>query len=243
MAGSSLQTVASYDDAPYQQQFSASVIAFSEQGVALAQTLFYPTGGGQPGDSGSLTLPNGQEVRVTGTVRDVENRNLIWHQVESSDEFANGMTVTGKLDWQRRYQHMKMHTCLHLLCAVLPAPVTGCSIGDEKGRLDFDLPEMTTTKEAIAEQLNQLITAAHPVRTSLISEEDYALALKLTKSQDVVPPVFNGAVRVIEIPGIDMQPCGGTHVKNTSEIGQVVVDKIEKKSKHNPRVTLRFLVA
>jgi Ser-tRNA(Ala) deacylase AlaX len=134
-----------------------------------------------------------------------------------------------------------MHTCLHLLCAIMDAPVTGCSIGDEKGRLDFDLPEMTTDKETITATLNGMIKAAHPVTTSLIPEADYAQALKITRSQDVTPPVFNGAVRVISIPGVDTQPCGGTHVKNTSEIGQVVVDKIEKKSKFNRRITVRFV--
>jgi Ser-tRNA(Ala) deacylase AlaX len=242
MPDGTLQSVALYDDAPYQQHFSSTVLTSGEHGVALAATLFYPTGGGQPGDSGYLVLPDGVQVRVTGTVRDAEQRGIIWHQIEGdAAQFVPGMAVDGQLDWQRRYQHMKMHTCLHLLCAVLPAPVTGCNIGDEKGRVDFDLPEMTLDKESISAALNALIVAAHEVKTRAIPGEDYAQALKITRSQDVAPPVFNGAVRVVEVVGVESQPCGGTHVNNTSEIGQVVVDKIEKKSKHNRRVSLRFV--
>jgi misacylated tRNA(Ala) deacylase len=120
-----MATVSAYDGAPYQKVFSSQVVALGEHGVALAQTLFYPTGGGQPGDSGQLTLPDGTKVRVSGTVRD---HGVIWHQVEASPGLIQpGMEVQGNIDWARRYQHMKMHTCLHLLCAIMDAPVTGCS--------------------------------------------------------------------------------------------------------------------
>ena len=148
MSVHTMETLALFDSAPYQNAFSARVIAISEQGIALEHTLFYPTGGGQPGDTGHLTLADGTRVQVTGTVRDPVLRSIIWHQVDHyPEQLAAGVQVDAGLDWERRYQHMKMHTCLHLLCSLIDAPVTGCSISADKGRLDFDLPEMTLDKD------------------------------------------------------------------------------------------------
>ena len=241
MSVHTMETLALFDSAPYQNAFSARVIAVSEQGVALEHTLFYPTGGGQPGDTGYFTLPDGSRVNVTGTIRDPVLRSIIWHQVEHCPESLRaGVQVDAGLDWERRYQHMKMHTCLHLLCSIIDAPVTGCSISADKGRLDFDLPEMTLDKESITRDLNALIEQAHAVKSLSMPASEYSTLLQITRTQAVAPPVVQGAVRVIEIAGIDIQPCGGTHVVNTEEIGRVFCEKIEKKSKHNRRVILRF---
>ncbi|MCF9008238.1 alanine--tRNA ligase-related protein, partial [Pseudomonas carnis] len=137
MSVHTMETLALFDSAPYQNAFSARVIAVSEQGIALEHTLFYPTGGGQPGDTGHLTLAEGTRVQVTGTVRDPVLRSIIWHQVDHCPEqLAAGVQVDAGLDWERRYQHMKMHTCLHLLCSLIDAPVTGCSISADNGRLE-----------------------------------------------------------------------------------------------------------
>jgi alanyl-tRNA synthetase/misacylated tRNA(Ala) deacylase len=132
-----------------------------------------------------------------------------------------------------------MHTCLHLLCALIDAPVTGCSIAADKGRLDFDLPESTLDKEQLTAQLNELIGAALEVRVQELPASEYNRLLELCRTR-IPPPANQGMVRVIDIPGVDLQPCGGTHVRNTAEVGAVVCDKIEKKSRHNRRVTLRF---
>ncbi|MGH8352517.1 MAG: alanyl-tRNA editing protein [Pseudomonas sp.] len=238
------KTLALFDDAPYQSSFSARVVALGELGVALDQTLFYPTGGGQPGDVGAFFLEDGSAIPIVGTQRDPQQRGLIWHRLEGDPPpLSPGLGLKGSIAWGRRYQHMKMHTCLHLLCSLIDAPVTGCSIGDEKGRLDFDLPEMSLDKEAITQALNELIRSGIEVKTRRMPAADYAAVLGLTRTQAAAPPVFEGAVRVIEIAGVDVQPCGGTHVRNTAEIGRVVCDRIEKKSKHNRRVVLRFAEA
>jgi len=178
---------------------------------------------------------------VRETFRDSKNKNLIWHEIAAQPEkIEAGLMVTGSINWERRYQHMKMHTCLHLLCAIVHAPVTGCSISPDKGRLDFDLPDTSPDKEVVTTQLNELINASRNVTTRRISADDNDQVQKLTRTQLVAPPVIAGAVRVVEIPGVDVQPCGGTHVRNTAEIGAVVCSKIEKKSRHNRRIIIRF---
>lgn len=239
MSALTLQTRALFDEVPYQRTFTARVLAVSNLGVALEQTLFYPTGGGQPGDQGHLLLPDGSAAAVLGTQRDPLLRSLIWHQLENPAALQAGVEVQGCLDWERRYQHMRMHTCLHLLCAIIDAPVTGCSIGADKGRLDFDLPESTLDKEQITRSLNELINAALDVRAQELPASEYQRLLELSRTR-IPPPVSQGMVRVIDIPGVDLQPCGGTHVRSTQEIGPVICDKIEKKSRYNRRVSLRF---
>ncbi|MDH4585161.1 alanyl-tRNA editing protein [Pseudomonas sp. BN415] len=234
-----LQTRSLFDESPYQHTFTARVLAIGELGVALEQTLFYPTGGGQPGDQGHLLLPDGSAATVLGTQRDPLLRSLIWHQLENPAALQAGQEVQGCLNWERRYQHMRMHTCLHLLCSIIDAPVTGCSIGAEKSRLDFDLPESTLDKEQITRSLNELINAALDVRAHELPASEYRRLLELSGNR-IPPPMTHGKVRVIDIPGVDLQPCGGTHVHNTQEIGPVVCDKIEKKSRHNRRLILRF---
>lgn len=233
------QTRTLFDEAPYQKNFTARVLSISELGVALEQTLFYPTGGGQPGDQGHLLLPDGSEAKVLGTQRDPLLRALIWHQLEKPETLHAVQEVQGCIDWERRYQHMRMHTCLHLLCSILKAPVTGCSIGAEKGRLDFDLPELTLDKEQITHSLNELIDAALDVWAHELPVCECQHLFELSRIR-IPSPMNQSTVRVIDIPGVDIQPCGGTHVRNTREIGPVVCDRIEKKSRQNRRVTLRF---
>lgn len=235
-----LQTRNLFDETPYQHCFTARVMAVSEQGVALDQTLFHPTGGGQPGDQGQFLLPDGTPVLVTDTQRDPLLRSVIWHRLEhGTDALQAGMEIQGCLDWERRHRHMRMHTCLHLLCALIDAPVTGCSIAADKGRLDFDLPESTLDKEQLTRQLNELVVAGLDVTAKELPASEYQRLLQLCRTR-VAPPANHGMVRVIDIAGLDLQPCGGTHVRNTAEVGAVVCDKIEKKSRHNRRVTLRF---
>ncbi|WP_338483413.1 alanyl-tRNA editing protein [Pseudomonas trivialis] len=241
MSVHSMETLALFDSAPYQNTFSAHVMAVGEHGIALEHTLFYPTGGGQPGDTGHFILADGTRVDVIGTVRDPVSRAIIWHQMQQCPEqLVAGVQVNAEIDWDRRYRHMKMHTCLHLLCSIIDAPVTGCSISADKGRLDFDLPEMTLDKDSITRDLNALIEQAHEVKTLSMPASEYATLLQITRTQAVAPPVIQGSVRVIDIAGVDIQPCGGTHVANTDEISRVFCEKIEKKSKHNRRVILRF---
>jgi misacylated tRNA(Ala) deacylase len=151
-----------------------------------------------------------------------------------------GATVTARLDWERRHQHMRMHTCLHLLCAVVAAPVTGGNLTSEKGRLDFDLPDATVDKEQLTEELNRLIAADVPTALSWISDEQLAQQPELVKTMSVSPPTGAGQVRLLQIEGIDLQPCGGTHVARTSEIGPVRIAKIEKKSRLNRRIAVVF---
>lgn len=241
MPALAIHTRALFDEEPYQQQFTAHVLAVSELGVALDQTLFYPTGGGQPGDRGYFLLPDNSVVTVVGTQRDPLLRSIIWHQLKDGvSAISVGMELQGCLDWEYRYQHMRMHTCLHLLCSIVDAPVTGCSIATDKGRLDFDLPESSLDKEHITRKINELVGAALEVTTHMYPASQYSSVLEITRTQAVAPPVIQGMVRVVDISGLDTQPCGGTHVLNTTEVGKVICDKIEKKSRHNRRVTLRF---
>jgi alanyl-tRNA synthetase/misacylated tRNA(Ala) deacylase len=236
-----MQTRPLFEHAPYETTFIATALEVSDLGVALDQTLFYPTGGGQPGDTGSLTMPDGTTVRVMGTLRDPLRRSVVWHQVEGSEIcFSPGMALRGDIDAARRYQHMRMHTCLHLLCSMVAAPVTGCSIGHEKGRLDFDLPDMTLDKAVITARLNELVEAGLEVRSYRTTVAQTEAALQMSRTQGAAPPTLNGEVQMIEIVGVDVQPCGGTHVRNTKEVGRVVCEKIEKKSAHNRRVSIRF---
>ena len=154
-----------------------------------------------------------------------------------------GTALTAELNWQRRHKHMRMHTCLHLLCSIIEAPVTGGQLGEEKGRLDFDMGEMTLDKAEITERLNELIARNAPVGTRWITDGELAAQPDLVRTMKVKPPSGQGKVRLLEVANIDLQPCGGTHVKATGEIGPVAVRKIENKGKHNRRVNIIFVEA
>lgn len=229
-----------FESDPYQQCCETQIAAVHPQAVELEATVFYPTGGGQPGDTGTLRLADGRELRVTDT-RKGEQPGSILHLIdELPDGLAPGQTVEARIDWERRYRHMRMHTCLHLLCSLVDAGVTGGSISADKARLDFDLPEATLDKAALSEQLNELVARDRPIDMRWITDAELDAVPELVRTMSVSPPRGSGRVRLVEVEGIDLQPCGGTHVARTGEIGEVLVSKIEKKGRQNRRVIVRF---
>ena len=224
----------------YAKQCEARVTAVDAAGIHLDRTVFYPTGGGQPGDTGVLRLADGSAIRITDTRKDDASGDIVHiAEGEVGAELA-GQQVQACIDWERRHRLMRMHTLMHLLCAVIPAGVTGGSIRDGSGRLDFDLPESTLDKEHITAELNRLVEENHPVRARWISDDELSANPELVRTMSVKPPMGTGKVRVLEVEDVDLQPCGGTHVAATGEIGPVRVRKIEKKGKHNRRVNLEF---
>ncbi len=234
-------TTALFRDDAYLTRTAARVTGVTERGgILLDRTVFYPTGGGQPGDSGWLTLGDGQRITIATTVKG-DTPDEIIHVPASADVLPEaGSEVTAEINWDVRYRYMRMHSCLHLLSAVLPYPVTGGQVSDGKGRLDFDIPEAVLDKDEITEKLNELIAGSHPVGSDWITDAELDARPELVKTMSVQPPRGAGRVRLIRVGEIDLQPCGGTHVRNTSEIGAVRVRKIEKKGRQNRRVSLEF---
>ncbi len=227
----------------YEKSCEATVLAADENGIRLDRTVFYPMGGGQPGDQGRLRLAasdGGGEVAIVDTRKGDEPEEVLHIAQEGAALPAPGARVTAEIDWERRYRLMRMHTCLHLLCAVIPGEVTGGQISDGKGRLDFNLPDTKPEKEQVAAALNRLIEENHAVLPRWISDRDLASNPGLVRTMSVKPPMGTGSVRVLDIAGVDLQPCGGTHVRNTGEIGRVKVAKIESKGRQNRRVVIAF---
>ncbi len=224
----------------YLRTFDAVVTGAGDGYLILDQTAFYPAGGGQPGDSGQITYDEGSKNLVD--TRKGEIPNEIRHIVENGAALpAVGTRVVGHIDWDRRFRLMRMHTALHLLSAVVPFPVTGGQVGDQKGRLDFDIPEAILDKEVITADLNALVDADHPVTSEWITDEELAAQPELVKTMSVKPPSGMGRVRLLRIgTDVDLQPCGGTHVLRTGEIGALRVRKIEKKGRQNRRVSIEF---
>jgi misacylated tRNA(Ala) deacylase len=198
-------------------------------------------GGGQPGDTGHLRLQDGTTITITDTRKDAQSADIVHIPEGSVGADLEGQQVQACIDWERRHRLMRMHTLMHLLCSVIPAGVTGGSIRDGSGRLDFDLPESTLDKEHISAELNRLVEENHPVSARWITDEELGANPDLVRTMSVKPPMGTGKVRVLEVQGVDLQPCGGTHVAATGEIGRVRVRKIEKKGKHNRRVNLEFV--
>ena len=225
------------DDA-YARSCDAVVTGADERGIRLDRTVFYPEGGGQPGDTGLLRLADGSVIAITDT-RKGEGADEVIHVPSPGAALpVPGTTVTAEIDWQRRHRLMRMHTCLHLLCVAVTGDVTGGQIGDGRGRLDFNLPETKLDKDAIAVELNRLIAEDHAVRSRWIDDEELAARPDLVRTMSVKPPSGRGRVRLLEIETVDLQPCGGTHVARTSEIGRVEVTKIESKGRQNRRINL-----
>jgi alanyl-tRNA synthetase/misacylated tRNA(Ala) deacylase len=216
----------------------ARVIAHGEGGVLLDRTVCYPLGGGQAGDTGWLSA-GPQRWRITDTRKSKEQPGAIVHLMDGDALPAVGTAVHVEVDAARRQAHRRFHTATHLLCALLPYPVDGCSITEAYARLDFHT-DQPFDKEAIQAGLDRLVAEAHPVRHRWISEAELDANPGLVRSMSVQPPRGLGRVRVLEVEGVDLQPCGGTHVANTAEIGAVVVTKIEKKSAKTRRVVLGF---
>jgi len=231
------------DDA-YVRSCTARVVAADDKGIRLDRTVFYPTGGGQPGDKGTLRLASGETIAIVDTVKGAGPDEVIHVPAPDSPLPPPGTELTAELDWERRYRLMRMHSCLHLLCAVVPGAVTGGQVSDGRGRLDFDVPGASLDKEAIAAQLNALIAAAHEVTPRWITDEELQARPELVRTMSVKPPVGAGRVRLMEVAGVDMpidlQPCGGTHIRNTAEIGPVVIGKIENKGRQNRRINIAF---
>ncbi len=224
------------DDA-YAKECTATVAMVNERGgIVLDRTVFYPTGGGQPGDSGVLRLSDGTEIEIVTTVKMEEG--IVHVPVEGAAAPAPGSRVTASIDWDRRYRHMRMHTALHLLCAVVPYGVTGGKIGAEKSRLDFDAGEARLDKEEITAALNRLVAENKPTRARWITDDELDAQPDLIRTMSVRPPQGAGRVRLLEIEGTDLQPCGGTHVARTGEIGRVRVAKIESKGRRNRRISI-----
>ena len=226
-----------YDDS-YQKRLAAKVTAVNGEWIELDQTIFYPLGGGQTGDTGVVSGPDGRDFKVLDT-RKSESPDQVKHQLDTEDHgLKPGDSVETAIDWERRFRHMRMHTCMHLLGSLVPVPVTGGSVGTEKSRLDFDLGEHQINKEDLTTRINQLVTEAHPVRFGTITETELDERPELVRTMSVQPPRGAGDIRTVHIEDVDFQPCGGTHVNNTSEIGVVRISKIENKGKRNRRVHL-----
>ena len=228
---------------PYLRDVSATVTAVTDEGgIVLDRTVFYPTGGGQPGDSGRLTWPGGA-LEIATTVKG-EAEAVILVPAEPVPMPSVGVEVMQTLDWDRRHRHMRMHTALHLLSVVIPLPVTGGAIGAEKGRLDFLMPEPPEDRDAVEDALNALIARDLRVTEGSITDAELTANPQLVKTMSVKPPMGAGHVRLIGIgegvDQVDLQPCGGTHVASTSEIGTIRLGKIENKGKQNRRLNLLF---
>ena len=224
----------------YAQSCEARITAVDDAGVRLDRTVFYPLGGGQPGDSGELVLDGGTALRIADTRKGAADGEIVHVPDGPVDADIVGSRVVARIDWERRHRLMRMHTCLHLLCSLVPAPVTGGSIRDGSGRLDFDLPESTLDKADLTTRLNRLVAEDHRVTPRWISEEELDANPSLVRTMSVAPPRGRGTVRVLDIEGVDLQPCGGTHVASSGEIGRVRVTKIEKKGRQNRRVSIAF---
>jgi misacylated tRNA(Ala) deacylase len=218
----------------------AVVRAVDAAGVQLDRTVFYVAGGGQPGDCGVLRTADGREVAITDTRKDRETGDIVHVVAEGAPALAPGDAVTAEIDWERRHRLMRMHTCMHLLSSLISEGVTGGSVGVDKSRVDFNLPNQTPDKEHLTAELNRLVEENHAVGFRWITDAEMEARPELVRTMSVKPPVGAGQVRLVEIPGVDLQPCGGTHVASTAEIGRVRVAKIENKGKHNRRVHLVF---
>jgi len=218
----------------YLKNFDATILNIDSNKIILDRTAFYAKSGGQPGDIGKITL-NGKEINIIDTVYD--NKQNILHVCENSNDLKIDEKIKGKINWEIRYKHMRMHTALHLLCSLIPYDVTGGQISYEKSRLDFNADDKIE-KEEIENNINQLVKDDHEISYQWITLEELDNEPDLVRTMSVKPPRTNNKIRLVKIGSIDLQPCGGTHVKRTKEIGNIRIGKIENKGKMNRRVNL-----
>lgn len=229
------KTVDLFRQDSYLSECEARVVALEEGALVLDQTVFYPTGGGQPGDTGRIQWQGGSADVIDTRYAD---QGAIKHIIAEGSALPQvGDTVRAEIDWPRRYRHMRMHTAMHLLGSMLPYGVTGGNISAEKSRLDFDMQD-TVDKEAVGCELTRLVEENHHVSCRWITDEELEAQPELVRTLSVQPPKGAGTVRLLEIEGVDLQPCGGTHLKATGEVGKVRLGKVEKKGRHNRRFNI-----
>jgi misacylated tRNA(Ala) deacylase len=230
-----------FRDAPYQRDNPGVVVGVDERGIYLDRTVFYPRSGGQAGDSGSLATADGRAIAIADAVKG-DGAGIVHVPAPGQEalvaKLAAGTAVTAVIDWERRHRHMRFHTATHLLCAIVPHPTNGCSITADYARLDLRVEPLD--KAHLEGELARLVAEAHDVRTVWITDEELDAKPELVRTMSVKPPRGIGRVRLLEIDGVDLQACGGTHVANTREIGALRVAKIEKKSARSRRVVLEF---
>ncbi|MBN3792447.1 alanyl-tRNA editing protein [Burkholderia sp. Ac-20353] len=245
-----MTTQALFREDAYLTRCEAVVTALGDDGIRLDRTVFYPLGGGQAGDSGVLTLPDGTSIAIDDTRKakfDGATPDDAVHVpapgqhagLAALEALAPGARIVAEIDWARRYRHMRLHTAAHLMCAVLPYPVDGCSVTADYVRLDFATAE-PIDRDDVERRLAELIGGAHPVTTEWITDDEMAERPELVRTMSVKPPMGLGRVRLLRIDSVDLQPCGGTHVRNTSEIGGLRVAKLEKKSARTRRLVLEL---
>ncbi len=238
-----MPTLFLFRDDAYLVECEATVTEVTEKdgnvAIGLDRTVFYPTGGGQPGDAGMITAGD-VEIPVATAVYGATKSDILHVLAPGATPPAVGATVLARIDWPTRHKRMRMHTGLHLLSVALPYPVTGGSIGTDESRLDFDIPEAGLDKDAITAKLNELIATDAAVTERWITDAELEANPGLVKTMSVKPPMGSGRVRLVDIAGLDLQPCGGTHVRRTGEIGPMAVSAIEKKGKQNRRVRVVF---
>ncbi len=229
-----------FRDDSYLKSCEALVVSVDDGGIELDRTVFYAMGGGQLGDSGRLRRTDGSEIEITDTRKDRDTGRYC-HITGDARDLRAGDRVTAQIDWDRRHKLMRMHTACHLLCAAIDGGVTGGSVGPDKSRLDFDLQDTALDKDAITVKLNQWVDEDHELEILWITDAEMAANEDLVRTMSVKPPTGSGRVRLMKIGNqVDLQPCGGTHVRRTSEIGRLEVGKIENKGKHNRRVNIRL---
>jgi misacylated tRNA(Ala) deacylase len=225
------------DDA-YLKSAAARVLAVSERGIELDRTIFYPLGGGQPGDSGMLVRENGERIAIADTRKGETPGSVLHVSAAGTSRPEPGESILLQIDWARRYSLMRLHTALHLMSCVVVAPVSGGNIAPDKARLDFDIDMSLLDAERITRETNTLIASGVATATVWITDEELEAQPELVKTMSVQPPRGAGRVRLLKIPGIDLQPCGGTHVRNIAEIGGIRVTRIRNEGKHNKRVEI-----
>ena len=225
-----------FEENPYLREFKAKIININieEKTIELDNTAFYARSGGQPGDIGQIIVEN-QNIEVEDTIK---KDNKIINIINKTENLDKGIEIIGKINWEKRYKHMKMHSALHLMCSVIPLGVTGGQIGYEKSRLDFNDPEKEINKEEIEEKINSLVKDDYEITSEIIDSKILDEQPELVRTMSVKPPQIDGKIRLIKIGNVDLQPCGGTHVKSTAEIGSIKIGKIENKGRMNRRVNI-----
>ena len=239
-----MRTEALFREDAYLGEAEARVVAVNDRGgILLDRTIFYATSGGQPGDTGRLLRADGGEIAVAATVTGETKDEIIHVPAEGCAIPGVGETLRLAIDWERRLKLMRMHTACHVLTVVVPYPITGASVSEDDSRVDFDMPDAGLTKEDVTVRLMELVAADHPVFTRWITDEELAANPSLVKSKNVRPPSGTGRIRLVcigEAGAVDSQPCGGTHVRSTGDVGEIHIGKIENKGRENRRFRIRF---